>query len=38
MLTILLTGDIRHFGHLFGKRIGTLVVLRPAEYFARRAL
>jgi hypothetical protein len=32
----LLTGDARHFGHLYGKRIEGLLVLRPAAYFERR--
>jgi uncharacterized protein len=32
----LLTGDARHFGHLYGKRIGGVLVLRPAQYFERR--
>lgn len=32
----LLTGDSRHFGHLYGKRIGGVIVLRPAQYFERR--
>ncbi|MDQ2946419.1 MAG: PIN domain-containing protein [Acidobacteriota bacterium] len=32
----LLTGDARHFEHLYGKRIETVLVLRPAQYFARR--
>ena len=32
----LLTGDARHFGHLFGKRIEAVMVLRPAQYFERR--
>lgn len=32
----LLTGDGRHFGHLFGKRIEGAMVLRPAQYFQRR--
>jgi uncharacterized protein len=32
----LLTGDARHFEHLFGKRIGTVMVLRPAQYFELR--
>lgn len=31
----LLTGDARHFTHLFGKRIEGVQVLRPAQYFAR---
>jgi uncharacterized protein len=33
----LLTGDGRHFGHLYGKRIEGVMVLRPAQYFERRA-
>ena len=32
----LLTGDGRHFGHLYGKRIEGVRVLRPAAYFERR--
>jgi predicted nucleic acid-binding protein len=32
----LLTGDARHFGHLYGKRIATVLVLRPAQYSTRR--
>jgi predicted nucleic acid-binding protein len=32
----LLTGDARHFGHLYGKRIEGVMVLRPAQYFAER--
>ena len=32
----LLTGDARHFAHLYGKRIATVLVLRPAHYFTRR--
>lgn len=32
----LLTGDGRHFGHLYGKRIEGVTVLRPAQYFERR--
>ena len=32
----LLTGDARHFAHLYGKRIAGVLVLRPAQYFARR--
>ena len=31
----LLTGDGRHFGHLYGKRIEGVVVLRPAQYIER---
>jgi predicted nucleic acid-binding protein len=32
----LLTGDGRHFGHLYGKRIEGVLVLRPAQHFERR--
>ena len=32
----LLTGDVRHFAHLYGKRIATVLVLRPAQYFTHR--
>jgi uncharacterized protein len=32
----LLTGDARHFAHFYGKRIATVLVLRPAQYFTRR--
>jgi len=32
----LLTGDARHFGHLYGRRIEGVMVLRPAQYFERR--
>ena len=32
----LLTGDAKHFQHLFGKRIEGVLVLRPAQYFDRR--
>ena len=32
----LLAGDPRHFAHLYGKRIATVLVLRPAQYFTRR--
>jgi uncharacterized protein len=33
----LLTGDGRHFGHLYGTRVECVMVLRPAEYFARHS-
>jgi predicted nucleic acid-binding protein len=33
----LLTGDGRHFGHLYGKRVEGVMVLRPAQYIERRA-
>ena len=32
----LLTGDGRHFGHLYGKRVEGVLVLRPVQYFERR--
>jgi predicted nucleic acid-binding protein len=32
----LLTGDLRHFAHLYGERIEGVLVLRPAEFFRRR--
>jgi predicted nucleic acid-binding protein len=32
----LLTGDARHFEHLYGKRIKGVLVLRPAQYLERR--
>jgi predicted nucleic acid-binding protein len=32
----LLTGDVRHFQHLYGKRIEGVLLLRPAQYFERR--
>ena len=32
----LLTGDARHFEHLYGKRIDGVMVLRPAQYSAHR--
>ncbi len=34
--THLLTGDKKHFGRLFGRRLGGILVLPPAEYFERR--
>jgi predicted nucleic acid-binding protein len=34
--THLLTGDKQHFGPHFGRRLGGVLVLPPAEYFARR--
>ena len=32
----LLTGDAKHFEHLYGERIEGVLVLRPAQYFERR--
>ena len=34
--THLLTGDRRHFGKYFGRKIGNVLVLPPSEYFKRR--
>lgn len=34
--THLVTGDRQHFGHLFGRRVAGVLVLRPAEYLAGR--
>jgi uncharacterized protein len=34
--TFLLTGDSRHFGHLYSKRIEGVMILRPAQYFELR--
>jgi predicted nucleic acid-binding protein len=33
--THLLTGDVRHFGQYFGKRIEGIVVMLPGEYLRR---
>jgi predicted nucleic acid-binding protein len=35
--THLLTGDVRDFGGLFGKRLGGVLVLTPGEHLRRRA-
>jgi len=32
----LLTGDKRHFGHLFGKAVRGVMIARPADYLRRR--
>jgi predicted nucleic acid-binding protein len=34
--THLITGDRKHFGHLFGKKVAGVLVVRPAEHLARR--
>ena len=34
--THLLTGDHRHFGHLYGTSVSAVAVLRPAQYLASR--
>ena len=34
--THLLTGDLTHFGRLYGKTIGGVTILRPAEYLGAR--
>jgi predicted nucleic acid-binding protein len=36
--THLLTGDKQHFGQYFGRRLGGVLVLPPAEYFQRHWL
>ncbi len=33
--THLITGDLRHFGPLFGKKIAGLIILPPADYLHR---
>jgi hypothetical protein len=33
--THLITGDLRHFGPLFSKRIAGLIILPPADYLGR---
>ena len=33
--TYLLTGDLRHFGSYFGKRVEGILVLPPGEYLRR---
>lgn len=33
--THLITGDVRHFGQFFGKHIGPVLVLPPADYVRR---
>lgn len=35
--THLLTGDIRHFGHYFGKKVEGIAILLPREYLRQRA-
>ena len=30
--THLLTGDVTHFGHLFGKKVGNVTILAPNQY------
>jgi hypothetical protein len=34
--THLITGDVRHFGEFFGRRIGGMLILLPAEYLRMR--
>ena len=34
--THLVTGDVRHFGAYFGKRVQGVLVVTPAEYLKRR--
>lgn len=35
--THLITGDVRHFGPLFGKQLAGVLVLRPAAYITSRS-
>lgn len=32
----LLTGDVRHFGPYFGRQVGGVKILRPAQYLRRK--
>ena len=34
--THLITGDRKHFGHLFGKKVAVVLVVRPADYLTGR--
>lgn len=34
--THLLTGDRKHFGHLYGAKIASVLVMRPADYLGHR--
>lgn len=34
--THLITGDRKHFGHLFGKKVAGVLVVRPSDHLARR--
>lgn len=34
--THLLTGDVQHFGHLFGQRVHGVLIQTPAQYFRYR--
>lgn len=34
--THLLTGDVTHFGHLFGQIVHGVLILTPAQYFRQR--
>lgn len=34
--THLITGDRKHFGHLFGKKVAGVLVVRPADHLAER--
>ncbi len=35
--THLLTGDKRHFGRFFGKRLGGVLIQTPAQYFHKKS-
>jgi hypothetical protein len=32
----LLIGEVRHFDHLYGRRVEGVLVVQPAHYFGRR--
>jgi predicted nucleic acid-binding protein len=34
--THLITGDLRHFGPYFGKRIGGILIVSPSDYLKKR--
>lgn len=34
--THLLTGDTKHFGHLYGRKVGGVLVLTPGDYLRAR--
>lgn len=36
--TYLLTGDIKHFGHLLGVKVREVLILTPAQYFQKKGL
>lgn len=38
LATHLLTGDMKHFGHLFGVKVESVLILTPAQYFQQKRL